>query len=138
MNLRLIRSGNKPKCGPHGMKHRSFVYCMASSDAVKIGRSQDPTHRQRTIWSQYKTETTLKAAILVRETEAPEIEAIAHYLLRDSELGREWFDVSAQAGMEMIFAAAHLHDQGWRRPPEEKPIRFLAALPPDMAARLDE
>lgn len=104
------------------MTGRLYV-ATADGRGCKIGRSADPVSRMAGVAAENGCRVSLIAATDPLEAD-DQAEALAHWLLRDQHLGGEWFAVSTDTAVEVMFAAVRSAEDG-----ETAPRRINNATP---------
>lgn len=121
------------------------VYVIASApDCHKIGIAYDPAKRLRSLNGASPVPLTLVASS--PSEEARKVEAMAHWLLRDSHLQGEWFRVSQERALAALAEAAEAVAAGDEPGPRvagagrprgnAKPTHVR--LPPEAMRQIDE
>lgn len=117
---------------------RSFVYVIGRDDGPqKVGFSQFPNARAKGLKPTGKPHLKVHAHVAVMADVVREIEALAHWLLRDHALGGELFDVTPERAAQAIAEAAERHAAG-QRAPKPDTGRYQVAVPQAWIERLDE
>jgi hypothetical protein len=95
----------------------SFVYVIGQEHGPqKVGFSQFPDARVKGLKATKGGSLRVHARIAVMADIVREVEALAHWLLRDHALGGEMFDVSREDAARAIAEAAERHADGQRAP----------------------
>lgn len=102
------------------------VYVAEVGGAVKVGITNDPYARSRTLQSSMPEDLTMPYFLVLRDrASAVRIEAAAHHALADRHIRGEWFRASADEAIEAVETA-----RGGRAP--------VAAMPWQQAISMAE
>ena len=122
---------------------RFWIYVLGHEDGPqKVGFSNDPDTRARTLKVAGRPHFIVHYRHEVPPHDVRFIEQLAHHLLEDKALGREWFDVTPDEAARAVASAVERYAAGERAPGRDPstlcniPVRVLVSA--EEAERITE
>ena len=88
------------------MSQAQAIYVIRGQDRVKIGISNAPSVRLKTVLPGAKTDRALAYSAFLGDGNARKLEQRAHEILSHKSLGREWFSASIDEAVGAVIQAA--------------------------------
>ncbi len=116
-----------------------YVYVIGhDSGPQKVGYSGDPAYRAWCLKVARKPHFSVHYQLEICAQDVIGVEVLAHWLLRDSALGKEWFNVTPKQAAGAIDRAAAMYARGERAPPRSDlmVVPIATSFPVELLDRL--